>query len=244
MVIVNRYSRARPKRREGRRSLSGRSPRRGPSVLTVLGVLLLVTGLVWAGWIGYQFVGTNIEAQQAYEEGKSELRRKWENPPRQTKKKDSAESGVEKLTEGSAFALMRIPRIGLIDVPIRSGVDSDTLAKGIGHFPKSALPGEVGNFAVAGHRITHGEPFSRLLELKPGDEVLVETVDRIFTYRIYAAPSERTVADTETWVVDPNPRDPGKPPTEKLLSLITCEDLFRSPDRSVGFAKLISEVAK
>ena len=46
-------------------------------------------------------------------------------------------------------------------VPVVEGVGCDDLARGVGHYPETARPGEVGNFAVAGHRATNGEPFAR-----------------------------------------------------------------------------------
>ena len=60
-------------------------------------------------------------------------------------------------------------------MPVVEGVSLDDLAKGVGHYPKTVLPGEVGNFAVAGHRATHGEPFAYLDEVRKGDAVVVET---------------------------------------------------------------------
>ena len=64
------------------------------------------------------------------------------------------------------------------------GVGDDDLARGPGHFPGTALPGEVGNFAVAGHRATHGEPFAHLDKLEEGDPVVVETVDGWLVYDV------------------------------------------------------------
>ncbi len=49
------------------------------------------------------------------------------------------------------------------------------LEKGPGHYRGTALPGQVGNFAVAGHRVGKGEPFLNLDQLRAGDAVIVET---------------------------------------------------------------------
>ena len=136
---------------------------------------------------------------------------------------------------------MRIPKFGAdYEIPVLAGTDLKTLSRGIGHYDNTALPGELGNFAVAGHRITHGQPFERLLELKKGDEVIVETRELVFTYVLDTSPADLTVKDTQTWVIDPNPADPGKDPTQQLLTLTTCQDLFHSPDRSIGFGHLAS----
>lgn len=140
---------------------------------------------------------------------------------------------------GEALALLRIPAFGnTYEVPILSGTDLDTLRRGVGHYPSTAPPGQVGNFALAGHRVTHGQPFARLLDLRVGDEVVVETRDAVYTYVVDRAPRDLTVPDTATWVIDPVPGRPAARPTEALLTLTTCEDLIRTPDRSVAFASL------
>ncbi|MFX8907022.1 sortase, partial [Acinetobacter baumannii] len=54
---------------------------------------------------------------------------------------------------------------------------------GIGHYPDSAMPGEVGNFALAAHRTTFGKPFNRIADLRAGDAIVVETPDGWYTYR-------------------------------------------------------------
>ncbi len=89
-----------------------------------------------------------------------------------------------------------------------SGTDLSFLNRGVGHYTSTAQPGEIGNFAIAGHRVTHGQPFARLLELDAGDEVVVETRDAIYTYVMDGSPGNLTVNDTETWVLDPDPHHP------------------------------------
>ena len=107
---------------------------------------------------------------------------------------------------GKAIALLRIPTFGKdFEVPILSGIDDGTLGRGIGHFEQTAMPGEVGNFSLAGHRVTHGQPFAKLLELKSGDQIVVETREATYTYSLDTPPKELTVKANETWVTDPVP---------------------------------------
>ena len=70
--------------------------------------------------------------------------------------------------------------------------------------------------------------------------MIVETRDAVYTYVIDDPPRDLTVPDTATWVLDPVPGKPEAKPTQALLTLTTCQDLFRSPDRSVGFGHLTS----
>lgn len=220
------------------------STRRRPSPFTVVGVLMLVVGLSCLGWVGYQYFGTNIVSEKAFTQEKDGLRAKWDSQPVGKDKPD----GAQVVIPGDAIGLLRIPKFGNdYEIPILSGTDLDILSRGVGHYPSTAAPGAVGNFAIAGHRITHGEPFAKLLELSKDDKVVVETREAIYTYAIDVAPKNLTVADTETCVIDPVPchsseKADGKKadvaPTEKMLTLTTCQDLFRSPDRSVGFAVL------
>jgi sortase A len=233
---------------------SPRKRSRGGRVLTVIGVLLLATGLACFGYVGYQLYGTNFASKQAYETGREELRQQWGQDgdgSAGTDKGDGDKGDAKgdkddkpKPVPGNAIALMSIPSIGLKEIPILEGTTDQVLAEGIGHYSNTAMPGEVGNFAVAGHRITHGEPFANLLQLNQGDEVIVETRDAIYTYAIDTAPQTLTVNDTESWVIDPVPGEPDAEPTEELITLTTCQDLFHSPDRSVGFGSLIDSEKK
>lgn len=208
----------------------------GNTFLTVLGVGLLVVGLGCLGWVGWQFFGTNIASQQAYEQGGEQLRERWSAP-------EPKDEGAR--IPGDAIALVRIPDFGDdYEVPVLAGTDADTLSKGLGWYESAVDPGEVGNFAVAGHRVTHGEPFRRLLELDEGDVVEVETRDAVYRYEMIAAPRDLTVTDTDTWVLDPDPIERSDEATEAIMTLTTCQDLFRSPDRSVGFARLVETTNK
>jgi sortase A len=138
-----------------------------------------------------------------------------------------------------------VPRFGSdFEVPILSGTDLGTLSRGVGHYRSTSLPGQVGNFAVAGHRVTHGQPFAHLLDLDKGDEVVVETAAAVYTYVVDAPPRSLTVKASDSWVLDPVPGEPSAQPTQALMTLTTCQDLFHSPDRSVGFAHLASTKTK
>lgn len=211
----------------------GRGPRRaqkrGLSPLTVLGVVLLVAGLGCLGYVGWEFYGTTWISKRAADEERAGLAARWERP----------EAVQEEPTAGQAEWLLRIPALGDdYEWPIVAGVEPDDLTRGVGWYPTSALPGEIGNFALAGHRVTNGEPFRHLLDLEVGDEVIVETAEAIFTYEINSAPRELTVQDTESWVLLPVPGQEGVVPSESVITLTTCQDFFRSPDRSVGFGVL------
>jgi sortase A len=118
------------------------------------------------------------------------------------------------------------------------GVGDRALARGVGWFPDSARPGEVGNFAVAGHRVTHGEPFRHFLELRKGDEVVVETRTHVYTYVLRDDGTDRELDFSEGWVLDPVPGEPGVQPTERLITLVTCSELFHTDKRSVVFGEL------
>ncbi len=202
--------------------------RRG--VIRSAGALLLVAGLGLLGWVGWQYLGTGITSNRAMDQLEQDLRDRWQAPTAPAKKPET----------GTAITLLRIPKFGADwEKPVVEGVGKDELARGLGHYPQTALPGEPGNFAIAGHRVTHGSPFRKLLELTKGDQVIVETADAVHTYELDGSPKDLTVKPADTWVLDPVPGKPGAPPTRPMLTLTTCQDLFHSPDRSVAFAHLV-----
>jgi sortase A len=141
-----------------------------------------------------------------------------------------------------AYAVLRIPRIGLT-APVAEGISrAGVLNKGyVGHYPKTAQPGQVGNFALAGHRNTHGEPFRHLDEVRPGDTVRVDTADGRYTYVV-----ERTLPRTspsDGTVVAPVPYSSTHPRyryTERgsYLTLTTCTPEYTSRYRLVVWGRL------
>ncbi|MEU6169708.1 class E sortase [Streptomyces tanashiensis] len=144
----------------------------------------------------------------------------------------------------SAFAVLRIPRLGLT-VPVAEGVSKrSVLDKGYaGHYPGTAGPGSVGNFALAGHRNTHGEPFRYINRLRDGDEILVRTRARTYRYRVdLVLPS---TSPRDVGVIRGVPRSLVKPSygysaPGAYLTLTTCTPEFSSAYRLVVWAKLVS----
>ncbi|WP_432095954.1 class E sortase [Streptomyces sp. bgisy100] len=143
-----------------------------------------------------------------------------------------------------AYAVLRIPRIG-VTVPVAEGTGkAGVLDRGyVGHYPRTARPGEAGNFALAGHRNTHGEPFRRLDLLRAGDRVTVETAEARFAYVI-----EKTLPQTsarDSAVLGAVPRSsvhPGRGYREPgyYLTLTTCTPEYTSRYRLVVWGRLAS----
>ena len=76
---------------------------------------------------------------------------------------------------------IEVPRLGL-DLPFFEGVSLPTLDKGPGHWPGSALPGQIGNVVIAGHRVSHSRPFRHIDELVEGDEIVFTNGGQRSTY--------------------------------------------------------------
>jgi len=239
-------------------------------VVVWLGTALVLAGLGLLGYVGWQVFGTNIVSEQRQRETVEKLERQWQEERlgvRPDGKGGGAGDGgagggagggdglgtdgvgvgvsTRSVQAGDAMALIRIPRFGEDYVmPVMEGVGDDVLARGYGHFEESAAMGEKGNFAVAAHRVTHGEPLRDMPSLRPGDEVIVETRDTIYTYELDTDPNALVVTFRDVWVVAPEPENPdpnGVQPAdaERLITLTTCAELFNTDDRMIAFGHLV-----
>jgi sortase A len=141
-----------------------------------------------------------------------------------------------------AFALLRVPTFGQEYVrPVLAGTGDAVLAAGVGHYDGAALPGEVGNFAIAGHRTTYGAPFNPIAELVEGDAVVVETAEEFHVYRVQRS---HIVLPTDVQVIAPVPDRPGEQPTEAWLTMTSCHPMFSARERYVVHALLESSTPR
>ncbi|MGW2658477.1 class E sortase [Streptomyces sp. NPDC001478] len=141
-----------------------------------------------------------------------------------------------------AYAVLRIPRIGLT-APVAQGISKHgVLDKGyVGHYPRTAQPGAAGNFALAGHRNTHGEPFRYLNRLRAGDRITVETRDAVYTYTVDKILARTQPGDGGVIAAVPRsniPPYPGYRTAGSYVTLTTCTPEFTSRYRLVVWGKL------
>ena len=160
-------------------------------------------------------------------------------------------SGIDSMSRDlSAFAVMRIPSLGIV-FPVAEGVDKYAVLNHgyIGHYPGTAMPGQPGNFAVAGHRNTHGEPFRHLERLSIGDAVIVETEGWTYFYRIDSILPETSQSDVDTIAAVPHSSlHPGSrygyTAPGSYLTLTTCTPAFTSLYRMIAWGHLVGQEAR
>ncbi|MEU6995772.1 class E sortase [Streptomyces sp. NPDC046465] len=139
--------------------------------------------------------------------------------------------------DGKAFAVMYIPRFGFTwNKPVLQGTGAAILKKGLGHYASTARLGQKGNFSVAGHRRTYGDPFKDFPELRPGDPVVLTDGATWFTYRIDKKPYKTLPGDIG--VIDPVPRKSGYDGPGRYLTLTTCEPEWGHSHRLIAWAHL------
>jgi sortase A len=207
------------------------------------GEILITLGVTLFLFCAYQLFYTNVVADDAMRSEVSDLHKQWavQTPDRRAAARipapfDSADSSGH---PGTAFAILHIPRLGDKSIPVVQGTNLDLLSRGVGHYRDSAMPGRVGNFAVAGHRKTHGEPFRYLDAMRAGDPIVVETADTWFTYRADRDPF--IVDPTDLAVVGPVPDRPGRRPTQAMITLTTCNPWWASTQRMIVTGLLVSQ---
>ena len=105
---------------------------------------------------------------------------------------------------------IRIPKIGLVH-PVYEGVTLTVVDRGPGHWPGSAVPGQLGNAVFAGHRVTHSRPFRNVDKLVAGDEIIFVMPNGTFTYKMT---KQEIVKPADTWIVNPT--------TTATLTLFAC----------------------
>lgn len=141
---------------------------------------------------------------------------------------------------GDPVARLRIPTIGVDEIVVH-GVGVADLRNGPGHYPGSPMPGQPGNAAIAGHRTTYGQPFHDLDQLEPGDEIVVDTVQGSFTYRVMG--HEADDGEVGHFIVPETGVEVLLDAGDDRLTLTACHPKFSSRQRIIVTALLVDEPA-
>ena len=225
-----------------RRAAPGAPPPSG------LGELLVTAGVVLLLFVVYEVYVTDLlTAQRAGPAVRGAARGVGAAPA-------APERGsITRVELGDAFAVLRIPRLGEDYTRRRPrGHEEEQLSQGPGHYVDSAMPGEQGNVAFAGHRVGKGSPFLELDAMRPGDPVVVETADSWFVYRVLGDPATgdvdtdpsgipgmQIVSPSAVEVISPTPDAAASAaPSGAYLTLTTCHPRYSARQRLVVHARL------
>ncbi|MBE3073594.1 MAG: class E sortase [Actinobacteria bacterium] len=214
-------------------------------VVRTLGEVFITLGLLVLLFVAWQLWWTDVTANREQAVTINALERGFGPaglPERGNAGGTDPLATLTKIPFGEAFAIMRIPRFGADYArPVLQGTDHDTLTKGLGHYPGTAFPGLVGNFAMAGHRTTYGRPFANIDLLQKGDVIVVETKA---SYIVYAVDRHVIVTPNQIEVIAPVPQRPGVQPRQAWMTLTTCHPKFSARYRYVVFAKLVKRIPR
>ncbi|MER6594897.1 class E sortase, partial [Micromonospora purpureochromogenes] len=204
------------------------------SGVRVTGEVLITFGLVVLLFAGYEIWGKSAIVDAHQGDLSSQLAQEWGPSGDPTVAPSAGPTAKPKPpVEGRPIAGLYIPKLDKNWVVVE-GVTQKDIRYAPGHYPKSAMPGQVGNFSVAGHR--NRATFWRLDELDDGDAIVVETKTDWYVYKVIKS---RIVRPDQVEVVAPAPikLGPGEKP-KKLLTLTTCNPKFDNYQRLIIHAEL------
>ncbi|WP_443062324.1 class E sortase [Streptomyces sp. NBC_00386] len=222
-------------RMDARRAARASKPGGAVLVSRMVGEVFITTGVMMLLFVTYQLWWSNVRAHQQAGNEASSLQQDWANGKR----------NPGTFSPGQGFAILHIPKLDVV-APIAEGISKPkVLDRGmVGHYGeaplKTAMPdAKTGNFALAGHRNTHGEPFRYINRLKPGDEIVVETQDDYYVYKM--ASILPATSPSNTSVLDPIPKGSGFTGPGRYITLTTCTPEFTSKYRMIVWGKMVED---
>lgn len=197
------------------------------------GELLITFGLVVLLFAAYEVWGKTAAVNAQQNDLNDQLAQNFASQPG-----PSASAAPTPPLPGNALARLYIPKLNKNWVVVQ-GVTQADIRYAPGHYPKTAMPGQIGNFSVAGHR--NRAIFWDLDQLRPGDPVVVETAQSWF---VYTVTQSEVVLPNAVQVVAPVPNKPGLAPTQAMLTLTTCNPKFNNYQRLIVHALLANTMDK
>ena len=220
----------------------------GRVIIRTVSELCVTVGTVIVLFVVYVLFWTGVKADGVMDDQIDQLQDQWskgtvtqapEPEPSATSTSTAGPRPPGPYSSGKPFAIMYIPRLGFTwNKPVLEGTRTNTLKKGLGHYATTARLGQEGNFSVAGHRRTYGDPFKDFPKLRRGDAVVLTDGTTWFTYRIDKGPYKTVPTDIE--VIDPVPRKSGYTRSGRYLTLTTCDPEWGHSHRLIVWAHLDS----
>ncbi|MCW2679826.1 MAG: sortase family protein [Frankiales bacterium] len=209
------------------------------TALRGVGQTLMTLGVVVLLFCVYELYVTGLVTAREQTRLGDDLRQTWAEP---AARPQPGEPELVSRDLGEGIAILHIPSLAGYDPwVVVEGTSVADLKNGPGHIPGTALPGEVGNVVVSGHRTTYGAPFQRLDELTDGSQIVLETRDGWFTYDVRR---KQIVAPAASEVTLPVPGNPTATPVDRLLTLTTCHPKYSAKQRLIVFAELTASSKK
>ncbi|MEU9208816.1 class E sortase [Streptomyces sp. NPDC048415] len=222
-------------RLEARRAARARKPGAGVIASRLIGEVFITTGVLMLLFVTYQLWWSNVRAHQQAGSAAHHLQQDWA----------SGKRTPGTFAPGQGFAILHIPTLDVV-APIAEGTSkTQVLDRGmVGHYgegaTKTAMPdAKTGNFGLAGHRNTHGEPFRYINRLKPGDEIVVETQDDYYVYEMTSILPVTQPSNTS--VLDPVPKGSTFTKPGRYITLTTCTPEFTSKYRMIVWGKMVED---
>lgn len=222
------------------------------TTLRTTGELLITCGLILLLFAAYELWGKAVIVDSHQSDLSDQLAREWDRPVATAQ--PSTPTGKQlPPPPGNAISRLYIPRLNKHWVVVE-GVSPADIRYAPGHYPKTAMPGEKGNFAIAGHRMR--SVFWDLDKLQVGDKIVIETRA---TWYVYAVVKTRVVRPSQVEVVTPSPpgvlsavqqTNTNVPPGGETLSegafltLTTCNPKWDNYQRLIIHAALVDTLTR
>ncbi|MCG7427002.1 class E sortase [Helcobacillus sp. ACRRO] len=206
-------------------------------VVGILGEVMITVGVLLGLFVVWQLWWTDVIADQEHSDIIAASEDMWGRPPQKIAPPESGPPPVAKPgAENQVWGTLHIPKFDKVSSPIAEGTSMTEVlnVKGNGHYRETAVPGENGNFSIAGHRSTYGRPLHDIARLKEGDPVIVETAEAFYVYRVT---SDQITMPSAIEVIAPVPNKPGEEPTEQFMTMTACHPMYSARERYIVHAK-------
>jgi sortase A len=215
-----------------------RKPARRIRATGVIGELLVTAGVLVLLFLAWQLWLNDAVLRATQDHDAAQLSERWQTGPLAATELPQEQMDPVVLgqpADAEVFGVLRVPRFGDdYAAKLAGGVSTSRTLNtvGLGHYPDTQMPGQPGNFAVAGHRNSYGKPLNLIGELRVGDAIVVEVPEGWYTYRFRTL---EYVKPSGVGVLNPVPQADGVEASDSIITLTSCNPAFSTEERIIAY---------